>query len=214
MNYEELIENVPAWDFHQNDQLVRFMPQVIRRAEKRVRRELEQDAFKAITAGSTSDETAVIDLRGANPVAVRYIRLVVDGTRVPLSMRGLEFLDALYPDPANKGLPAYYGETESSWVYELFPAPESVWTWQAIVIANPPLLSRQQPTNIVTERFGNLLEEACMLYAARFLKDWALWDKIMVDYTAELALANAELTRSRRDETETRPRETTNERGS
>jgi hypothetical protein len=213
MNYHELVANIPAWDFSESAEIKRLMPQVIRRAEKRVRRDLEQDAFKAFATGQTSTTSAILDLRPFNPVAVRYIRLVIDGCRVPLSMRGLEFLDAMYPDPGNKGEPAYYGETADNWAYELFPAPDKVWTWEATILQDPPQLSPTSPTNILTERFGNLLEEACMLYAARALQNWKLHEAIMPDYAAEVALANAELRRSRRDETEPRPRETTNRTG-
>ena len=213
MNYFDLLKNIPAWDFSESTEVQRMMPQVIRRAERRVRRDLEQDAFKAFVTGMTSTTSAVLDLRSFSPTAVRYIRLVIEGRRVPLSMRSLEFLDSLYPDAVSVGEPAYYGETADNWCYELFPTPDDVWPWEAVIIQDPPELTAANPTNILTARFGNLLEEGCMLYAARVIQNFALYDKIMGDYAAEVALANAELRRSRRDETEPRPRDTTNRTG-
>jgi hypothetical protein len=210
MNFNELIENAPAWVHGESDEVLRKMTQYVRQAEKRLVRDLEREAFKTVVTGNVTGEDPTIDLRTNDAIEVRRLKVVVDDTDVILIMRAMGFLEALFNDRADRRVPQFYAETAERNLYRIFPPPEVQLPWEATITAQPPLLSSSNPTNTLTVRFGNLLEADVFRRACMFKGDATRAAEYKNEYMEELALANAEIRRVRRDESEIRPRETAN----
>lgn len=214
MNYEELCTHAPVWlNSESNAELRRIMPQAVRRAENRLIEELPQDVFKAEISGVAAALEPILDFRAQAPREIRSVTLFIDGQSVVLSLRALDFLRALYPDLSQAGVPEFYAEDGAQFRYRLFPLPEVDTLYAAEIIRRPPPLGPGNITNVLTERFGNLLEQAVLRQAAMFLKNPSLFAMHDGEYGDELALGGANVERTKRDATEQRPIDSSNRAG-
>lgn len=210
MNYNELIQHGPPYVYALDQEVMRKMPHFIRQAELRLVRDLERELFRSFASGTVTADDPTVDLRLKAPMEIRRLKIIVDGVDVVLTLRNIEFLEALYGDSTRREVPQFYGETHVRQVYRMFRAPERDYSWEAIISARPAVLTPSNPTNILTSDFGNLLEAEVFRRAAMFKGDDARAQVYAAEYQSELSLANAEIRRSKRDETEVRPRDTSN----
>ncbi len=213
MNYGELIVNIPLWSMAANEELRRAMPQIVRRAERRLHNELHADAFRATATGTLTANSPVLDLSLYQPIDVASITVTVDGQTCSLDPRSLEFLEALFQDASRSDVPRFYGEATPRFFYRLFPTPDQDYPWTARLALAPPLLSPDVIENTMTQDYPNVVEAACMVETALFMRSEQLSASWQPRYERELLAANARIARGRRDETTVRPRETANQAG-
>ena len=93
---------------------------------------------------------------------------------------------------------------------QVFPAPDADYQLQIEANVHPARLGPAQQTSLLTEQFPRAIEKAAFRQAALFMKapaDVAMYDQEMQMAVAE---ANGQTARRKRDETDKRPRETSN----
>lgn len=218
MTYNELLRRVPVWLYSSNRSLVDEMPVIIEQAEDRLLQVIDHDLFRTVLTGKTVGVDGLLDLSAESPrvLEVRGLRVQYrdrpDGF-TPLKARDIEMLSALYPD-GGSGDPRYYAQHTSTLNYKLYPKPRAEIDIEVTANVEPARLAVGNQTNILTEQFPRAVERACMHFGAMFMKNYEDAAQYEKDMMAALGEAGAQVGRRRRDEAQTRPRETKNVTGS
>lgn len=215
-DYTDLLTRGPTQIYAQNRTLVTEMPTIIQQAETQVIQRLDHDAFRTHILGKTIGTDGRLDLSAEpNPVLeLRAIRLKYKGDDdwTPLERREIEQLTMLFARnrPAR---PRYYAEDEGELLYRVYPQPFEVM--DAIIVANvtPVPLSDQDPSNVLTQRYFRVIENAVYRQAAIFMKNMNDVQMFTSELNDAIQEANAQIARRRRDETGTRPIEAANQAG-
>ena len=214
--YDELIAEAPQWLYAQNRDLVDNMPEVLAQAELQVYQRLEHDAFRDTINGLTLDTDGVIDLTSVVPQVfeVRSVRVQYKGddSYVPLLERNIEYLEMLY-GRAKPGRPLYYAEDDTTLYLRAYPKPSSALPLQIRANVEPTALSPSNKTNLVTQRYYRVIQLATFRQAAIYMKNEADTVRYTNELNDALSEANAQIARRRRDETETKPKDTSNKAG-
>lgn len=215
--YNELLRRVPLWLYAQNRALVDEMPVIIEQAEDRLVQVIDHDLFRGVLSGNTIGVDGLLDLSGETPAVleVRGLRVKfrdrVDGW-TPLKQRELEMASALYPT-GGSGVPRYYAQYDGTLSFKLYPKPRATVDVEVTANITPVRLGVAQQTNIYTEQFPRAIERACMHFGAMFMKNYEDAAQYEKDMMAALGEAASQVGRRRRDEVQTRSRETHNVNG-
>lgn len=213
--YDELIRQVPIWGYNQNRDLVDEMPAIVAQAEDQIFNLIDHDLFQTVITGQTlTTGNPDLDLTGLGIMEIRAIRLSYRGAYsfTALERRDLEMLSMLYTTnrPAR---PRFYAEYEDIDKVRVFPIPREDYDLEITANVEPPRLTVANQTNKLAEKYPRVYEKACLRQAALFMKnqqDAATYEGEMMSALQEASLAIA---RKRRDETGTRPVETSNASG-
>lgn len=214
--YDELVRQVPIWGYNQNRDLVAEMPALVAQAEDQIFELVDHDLFQTILTGHTLtngnpdlDLSAVVGLQ-----EIRAIRLAYRGSYsyTPLERRDLEALTMMFTinRPARPRFYAEYGDINR---VRVFPVPNADFDLEITANVEPQRLTPANQTNILASRFPRVYEKATLRQAALFMKnaqDAATYEGEMMSALQEASIAIA---RKRRDETGTRPVETSNASG-
>lgn len=209
--YDQIIAYAPLATFTSNRDTVTEMPDIVRRAQDYVVGRLDHHLFRDVLLDTTFDASGDLD-DSFFPEDILEIRSIAAEVRtgkfLPLRPRQQEVLEALFiMTPV--GDPRYYAElTSGGW--RAYPAPGREIAARVSVNIEPDVLSPTNQTNIISTKFPELMEFAVMREAAIFNLD----QNLVALYTSEtkeaLTIANAQISRRKRDEVSQRPRDTSN----
>ena len=217
VTYNGLVASIPKTLMAENRSWGTELQEIIRRAEDRVLLNIHPDLLKVELSGSLGDEEEwgrtidVTDLDpeiGAEFKEWRALYLDDAGRRLIVTPRAFDFCVALYASGA-AGRPKHYAERVRG-IFDLFPTPDQPYGWSGVANVKPASLGSGQQTNLLTERAPALIETACFLEGALWMKDAqaaAIWQSAYEDLAGD---KNANVRRSRRDDTTRRDRETEN----
>jgi hypothetical protein len=117
---------------------------------------------------------------------------VVDasGNRIStLSFISTQQMYTRYPNRQASGIPAYIAREGANFIFG--PFPDAGYNVAGIYYAAAPLLTSAAPTNWMVTQTPNLLLAACLIKAARFLKDpdaLGMWQQEYTDKLGSLIL--------------------------
>lgn len=217
VTYDGLVASIPKTLMAENRSWGDELQKIVRRAEDRVLLNIHPDMLKVELAGTLGDEETwgrTIDVTDLDPESGaefkewRALYLDDAGRRLIMTPRAFDFCVALYASGVYNR-PKHYAERVRS-VFDLFPAPDQPYSWAGIANVKPLPLGPDQQTNLLTARAPALIETACFLEGALWMKDAqaaAIWQSAYEDLTGD---KNANIRRSRRDDTTRRDRETEN----
>jgi hypothetical protein len=131
---------------------------VINRAEERILRDLDLGLWTSDQAVSTAIGTATV----TKPSAAHVLKALYYGT-TPLLRRAREFVD-MY---GGSGVPLYFHEEETR--LRLAPVPDAVYALSAKFLNRPTPLSASNQTNWFGDKAADLLLNAALVEAERFL---------------------------------------------
>lgn len=212
--YDDLIAYAPIATYAANRDMITELPNLVRRAQNYVVQRLDHDLF--------ADELveAVVSIGGdldpgilpATFLEIRSFLLEGRGGRFfPLLPRAENVLDALYPG-SRSGIPLYYARLKPQ-VYRVYPKPYRALAARLRCNVSPPILSASVQTNILTERYPEIIETALLREAARFNLDMPMAQGYAEELQDLFTGVNAQVGRTTRDETTQRPRDTRNVQG-
>lgn len=213
-NYTSLVQSVPVWLYAANTSITTEMPRIIEQAQDMLLQSIDHDLFKTVITGLSVGTDGLLDLSAEDPrvLEVRALRVRwrdrADGW-TPLLRRDHEMLTMLFVGDL-VGRPRYYTEFDKPLSLKVFPKPSMAMDVEVTANVEPAKISASLATNIYTQEFPRALERACMHFGAMFMKNYedaAAYEKDMMKALSE---AGAAVNRRRRDETETRPRQTQN----
>ena len=213
--YDDLISYAPVAAYASNRNTVDELPGLVRRAQSYVTERLDHDLF----AGDLED--VVIGTDGyVHPemlpetfLELRYLAIEARSNSFrPLHPRAENMLEALYAaGPA--GVPIYYARIKDR-LYRVYPQPFRPLNARLRANAAPPMLSPAVQTNILTERFPEVVEMSLLRQVAIYNVDEPLTQRYTEELTGLLGAANRQVSRLARDETAQRPVDTRNVQGS
>ncbi len=216
MTYDELIDIVPRWLYAENRSLSGDIETIVSQAHQQLINVLDHDLFRTIITGETLTVSSggVIDLGSQVPrvLEVRGIRLKWRGGSddwTPIMRRDLEAMTMLYARNRPRR-PVYYSEYNGFLILKAFPTPDRDYDLSITANVEPPVLSPTQQTNVISLEFPRALETATLRHACLYQKNWEdaqMYEKEMMGAVTE---ANAQVQRRRRDDSATRPIETSN----
>jgi hypothetical protein len=131
---------------------------VINRAEERILRDLDLGLWITDQSVSTAIGTATL----TKPTAAHVLKAVYYGS-TPLLRRTREFID-MY---GGSGVPLYFHEEETR--LRFAPVPDAVYALTAKFLNRPAPLSASTQANWFTEKCADLLLNATLVEAERFL---------------------------------------------
>lgn len=216
ITYDELVRFVPIQLYAENTVLQNEMPNIIRQAEDQLLLVIDHDIFQTVLPPlilPAGDST--IDLTAQDPriLEVRSISARYRGRGwQSLERRSLEYLRSLYIGD-KPGDPLYYSERGDINLLEVFPTPRVDVDLEILANVEAQRLSPTAQTNRLTQEYPRAVEKACFYHASFFMKKFdaaQVYEKEMGQAVQETSMA---LARRRRDETGTRPVETSNARG-
>jgi hypothetical protein len=215
MSYDDIIRFAPLAIYAQNRDLTEEMPGIVRRAQKYVVSRLDHDAFMTDLGDHPVAITGIVD-ESLLPVELLEVRSIAiklpNGNYLPLLPRNLEMLTMLYAD-GRRGWPRYYAQDPAGG-HRVFPPPSLATPARIRGNVEPPVLSPDQPTNLISDEFPLLLQLAATREAAVFMADAAMQALYEGEAGDALAAANAQVGRRTRDEAAQRPTDTRNAQGS
>lgn len=224
VSYDELLRRVPLWLYAENTALAAEMPAIIGRAEDHLVNVLDHDIFQTVLTSKTIGASPVnvvtdddkLDLSAETPrlMELRSIRIAYKGGAdwTPVEPRNDEMLSMLYSRnrPAR---PRYYGQHGDQLKLKFYPFPDRVYTLKITANVMPVRMAVGVQNNKISTMFPRAFESAVFHQAAIFMQDQPMADKYQAEMMAAIPEANLASSRKRRDETGTRPIETTNAAG-
>lgn len=220
VTYDFLIENVPIILMATNRSLVEDMPNIIALAEEELLQRIDHDLFRTLITGVFMGSGATppppdydqVDLSDQDPriLEVRSINLRyrTEGW-TPMLRRNIDTMRMLYPT-GQRSRPRYYAEYKSILNYQFFPPPGQEYELEIAANVQYEPLSPTNQTNVVTEQFPRTIEMATVYQAALYMKNPQDVETYKREMEEAINEANLQIARRRRDETGTRPIETTN----
>lgn len=209
--YDDLINYGPIATYAGNRDMITALPDLVRRAQSYVVQRLDHDLFADAETQTTVDTSGSLDMSNIPDRFLEIRALLIEGRGgryFPLLPRAENMLETLYSD--NKpGEPLYYARLKND-VIKVYPRPYREVAARYRSNVAPDVLSPTLQSNILTEKFPEVIETALLREIARFNLDATLVASYSEELADQLGAANAQVGRTTRDETVTRPKETRN----
>lgn len=208
MDYASLAADIPVRLMAENRRWPLEIAGTIRKGQERLLRTLHPDALRQSIegflelGGDQQSNSGFIDLsdRLDQFGEITSLAIFTDfGARRPLLPRSYDYCTALF---SLQGLdvPKFYAE-KTPGLFFVFPPPDREYPYQGVANLRCPLVAEDGPaTNLLTDRFATLLEYACCVEGALWMKDSPaiqIWQAALDD---RLGIENDNIRRRRRDE--------------
>jgi hypothetical protein len=166
-----------------------MLPPTYEQAANRIYRELDLLATNIATVGVAftvgngrlNVPTDLINCTYIN-IATPGVTSGDGGTRTPMERVAPEFLDVFWPsNTMTSGSPSIptkycmYGlnpGTSGTLTIRVAPAPSTAYIAEFVGPVRPPILSEDNPTTFLTDRYPDLFIAACMTYLMAYQRDW------------------------------------------
>lgn len=214
MDYTELVRIGQQNNYSDARNLASEMGRLIARAQDYIEKRLDHDAFEEelpveiITSSGVLEKSVVF--AGTDLFELRGVHLQKGSGYIPLLPRDYDTLLALYSS-GGIGVPRHYAETNSQIV--VFPRPSRDMNLKITANVRPVMLDEDNLTNVLTDKYPTVIENAVNREVAIFMLDEVLEAKFTGLVGEELVSANAAIKRRSRNETSARPTETSNIQG-
>lgn len=178
-------------------EFVAYLPTALSLAEDRLYRLIDIDLSKEgtkTTANNVKDIDKFTDHRVTHNIFMEY-----EGNRVRLVNKTEDFVKDYWPSTTQTEVPKYYADKDAyTWI--IAPTPNGAYNLIVEYEAQPVYLSDSEQTNILTERYSDLLTYALMSNVSEWMKDderKGIWEEKLQE---ALASTNNEGVRQRHDD--------------
>ena len=163
-----------------NAEFVSVLPQTITYAENRIYRDLDLlDTSTSVTGYFVNQNTRTISVPEGTIVVLEQINVItpagtVDpnaGTRNPLIPTTKEYLDLVYGDSTNTGVPKYFAPFNDD-VFYVGPFSDEQYATELVGTIRPNSLSASNTTTFLSQYLPDLLIMASMVYISGFQRNF------------------------------------------
>jgi hypothetical protein len=218
MDYASLAADIPVRLMASNRQWPQEIANTIRKGQERLLRTLHPDALRQPIEGNLElvddlqTTSGTIDLTELGDQFGELVSLVLfseSGVRRPMLPRAYDYCCALFP-ASDRGMPKFYAE-KTPGLFVVFPTPSRGYPWRGVANLRCPLIVAGGPaTNLLTDRFATLLEYACCVEGALWMKDSPAVQIWQAAFDDRIGIENDNIRRRRRDESTVVQRSTEN----
>lgn len=171
--YTTLIAEIQDYAEDNDTEFVAAIPDFVAKAESRVLRDLDLECFEQWlnvtisgsirTVSKPSDVVDVMALFVRNPSTLKWFEC---------PRRSFEYCTMYAPTEATTGVPVYYSEYDPDTIY-VVPTPDQSYTAgnaKVRAVIRPTGLSGSNENTHLSNHFGDILFQACMIEAYEYLK--------------------------------------------
>lgn len=194
--YNQLLADCITTAEDTTTEFLAYFPRALDVAEERLYRLLDLDFSTEATISSTLGGVTLA--KPANHRVTHNLYLVNSGERLRLVKKTKSFLRDYWPSLTENDVPKYYAEDDD--LYYLSPTPNAVYSLLCEFEAKPTALSVLNQTNVLTDKYSDLLFYATMSNLAEFMKDEARQATYEAKLTEGLSTADNEGRRLRMDD--------------
>lgn len=173
-----------------------YFPRALNNAEERLYRLLDIDFSEETTLSSALDTVSIS--KPANHRVTHNLYLLSGGEQLRLIKKTKSFLKDYWPSTTLNGTPKYYAEDDNN--FYLAPTPDGVYQLPLEYEARPVSLSPSNQTNVLTNKYPDLLFYATMSNLSGFMKDPDAQNRHEAKITEALATVDNEGRRMRQDD--------------
>lgn len=186
MDYTSLTNQLKTYANRTDDYFNSALPYFIEIGQERIWREAKDLGFEKVTAeGALQKENAVVEKPADWNKNISFIigstGSSFDSSRT-LYLRTYEFCRSYWPDASNinsENPPLFYADHQykldndadpySGWF--IAPTPDQEYKYQVVYLKRTNLITVDNNTNLLTNRYPDLLFYACFIEALSFLQD-------------------------------------------
>jgi len=182
LTYDSLTSLVLQYLERSDAAVVAFIPTAITMAEFEIAQEIKTLGQMIVADGTMNAGNPVI----AKPARWRKtvsMTLAVSGSKQPMFLRKLEYLNTYAPDVTATGTPLYYADYDYDHWF-VAPTPSSAFAFETLCYTRLEPLSSANQTNWLTQNAPNAMLFGTLKQTAPFLKDdnrLAVWGQLFTE---------------------------------
>jgi len=182
LTYDNLTSLVLQYLERSDSAVVAFIPTAITMAEFEIAQEIKTLGQMIVADGTMNAGNPVI----AKPARWRKtvsMTLAVSGSKQPMFLRKLEYLNTYAPDVTATGTPLYYADYDYDHWF-VAPTPSSAFAFETLCYTRLEPLSSSNQTNWLTQNAPNAMLFGTLKQTAPFLKDdnrLAVWGQLFTE---------------------------------
>jgi hypothetical protein len=182
LTYDNLTSLVLQYLERSDAAVVEFIPTAITMAEFEIAQEIKTLGQMIVADGTMNAGNPVI----AKPARWRKtvsMTLAVSGSKQPMFLRKLEYLNTYAPDVTATGTPLYYADYDYDHWF-VAPTPSSAFAFETLCYTRLEPLSSANQTNWLTQNAPNAMLFGTLKQTAPFLKDdnrLAVWGQLFTE---------------------------------
>ena len=165
--YSNILSALQAWLVDRTD-LVDDCPNFIRMAEMRIYRELRIAAMETAFSGTFATDAVTLSVP-SDYIEFDFAYVSSSTPIVELSRQSPKYIYKMFPFTAEKGTPYYFARVGSNFIFG--PNPNTTHTVQGVYFAKLAALSLTNQTNWFTSNAPDLILNAALVEALRYLRD-------------------------------------------
>ena len=182
LTYDSLTSLVLQYLERSDAAVIAFIPTAITMAEFEIAQEIKTLGQMIVADGTMNIGNPII----AKPARWRKtvsMTLAVSGSKQPMFLRKLEYLNTYAPDVTATGTPLYYADYDYDHWF-VAPTPSSAFAFEALCYTRLEPLSSSNQTNWLTQNAPNAMLFGALKQTAPFLKDdsrLAVWGQLFTE---------------------------------
>ncbi len=184
MDYTSLTNQIKAYAYRTDAAFIAAIPNFIEQAMSRIYSEVKAGGFQQIVESDLAVNIPFIikPLLFKSPVS---LQITIPADRRPdnkpfityLEQKSYEYCTTYWPDPTATGIPVFYStdlpvpqiSDSPSYIY-LAPTPYFTYDYTLTYLSFPPLFNAQNSRNYLTDKYPDLLLNACMVEVVTYLR--------------------------------------------
>ena len=201
MDFVTLVCSIIATSENYGSEFVGALPDMIQRAQDRMRNALDDQGLVSYSSVAVSAATAQVSVPSGGEI-IKTFSIEVSGARTQLKHRPYEYLLDYWPVSASTGTPRYYGFKTNTQL-RIAPTPSATVDSEIGFIPQITTITSASPTNYFTTNCENALFYASMVEASMFMKSFNTVPQWSQEYSTEIDRLRNRARRSRQDDMQT-----------
>lgn len=193
LTYDSLVNLVLQYLERSDTAVVDFIPTAITLAEFEIAQDIKTLGQMEVVDSTMNINNAVIPKPARWRKTVSMTLTTASGTKQPIYLRKLEYLNNYWPTVTATGTPLFYADYDYDHWF-IAPTPDSAYAFEALCYTRLQPLSSDNQTNWLTQNAPNAILFGTLKQTAPFLKDdarLALWGQMFTEAMTALKTEDA-----------------------
>ena len=193
LTYDSLVNLVLQYLERSDPAVVNFIPTAITMAEFEIAQDIKTLGQLEVVTSNMNTGNGVIAKPARWRKTVSMTLATASGTKQPIYLRKLEYLNNYAPSTTATGTPLYYADYDYDHWF-VAPTPDQAYAFEALCYTRLQPLSSDNQTNWLTQNAPNAMLFGTLKQTAPFLKDDArlvMWNQMFTEAMTALKTEDA-----------------------
>ena len=193
LTYDSLVNLVLQYLERSDPAVVNFIPTAITMAEFEIAQDIKTLGQLEVVTSNMNTGNGVIAKPARWRKTVSMTLATASGTKQPIYLRKLEYLNNYAPSTTATGTPLYYADYDYDHWF-ISPTPDSAYAFEALCYTRLQPLASDNQTNWLTQNAPNAMLFGTLKQTAPFLKDDArlvMWNQMFTEAMTALKTEDA-----------------------